>query len=343
MEVTMQPLSRNLMFSVLAALVLALCPSAMASDVDLAAAKKEGQVVWYTSTPIETAQKIAKKFEAETNIKVEMFRSGGSAILRRFLQEQQAGRAAVDVMTTSDPAATASLARKGTFVAFKPKNFDKIVEEGRDKDGYFVAQRLNLMTIYARTDKLAAADLPKTWGDLLDVRYKGKLVMTDPSFTALQLTVVGMMSKTLGWDFYEKLRKNDIMVVQGNQQVSDNIKRGERLVAVGALDSYAADDRKAGHPIVTILPADGTFVIPSPTAVIKGSPNPNAAKAFAEFMIGDAAQSLFPADGGYAARRDIPPPADGVALDKIKILAVDYDYIEKEAARIKKRFNEVFQ
>jgi iron(III) transport system substrate-binding protein len=343
MEVTMQPLSRSLMSSVPAALGLALCSAVMASDVDLAAAKKEGQVVWYTSTPIETAHKIAKQFEAETNIKVEMFRSGGSAILRRFLQEQQAGRAAVDVMTTSDPAATASLARKGTFVAFKPKNFDKIVEEGRDKDGYFVAQRLNLMTIYARTDKLAATDLPKTWGDLLDVRYKGKLVMTDPSFTALQLTVVGMMSKTLGWDYYEKLRKNDIMIVQGNQQVSDNIKRGERLVAVGALDSYAADDRKAGHPIVTILPIDGTFVIPSPTAVIKGSPNPNAAKAFAEFMIGDAAQLLFPADGGYAARRDIPPPADGVALDKIKILAVDYDYIEKEAARIKKRFNEVFQ
>jgi len=343
MEVTMQPPSRNLMLSVLPAFVLALCPAAMASDVDLAAAKKEGQVVWYTSTPIETAQKIAKQFEAETGVKVEMFRSGGSAILRRFQQEQQAGRTAVDVMTTSDPAATASLARKGTFVAFKPKNFDKIVEEGRDKDGYFVAQRLNLMTIYARTDKLAAADQPKTWGDLLDAKYKGKLVMTDPSFTALQLTVVGMMSKTLGWDYYEKLRKNDIMIVQGNQQVSDNIKRGERLVAVGALDSYAADDRKAGHPIVTILPADGTFVIPSPTAIIKGSPNPNAAKAFAEFMVGDAAQSLSPADGGYAARRDIPPPADGVALDKIKILPVDYDYIEKEAVRIKKKFNEVFQ
>ena len=77
-------------------------------------------------------------------------------------------------MTTSDPAATASLARKGTFVAFKPKNFDKIVEEGRDKDGYFVAQRLNLMTIYARTDKLAAADQPKTWGDLHRRQVQGQ-------------------------------------------------------------------------------------------------------------------------------------------------------------------------
>src|SRR5262245_9386946 len=314
-----------------------------ASDVDMAAAKKEGTVVWYTSTPIEQANKIVKLFEDATGIKVEMFRSGGSAILRRFLQEQQAGRTAVDVMTTSDPAATAALARKGTFVAFKPTNFEKVVEEGRDKDGYFVAQRLNLMTIYARSDKLSPAELPKTWSTLTDPKYKGKLVMTDPSFTALQLTVVGMMSKTLGWGYYEKLRQNDIMIVQGNQQVSDNIKRGERLVAVGALDSYAADDRKAGHPIVTVLPEDGTFVIPSPTAVIKGSPNPNAAKAFAEFMIGDAAQSVFPADGGYAARTDIPPPPGGVALDKVKVLPVDYDYVEKESARIKKKFNEIFQ
>src|SRR5262245_15189978 len=323
-------------------LVLAAFPLS-ASEIDLAAAKKEGTVVWYTSTPIEQANKIVKLFEGETGIKVEMFRSGGSAILRRFLQEGQAGRTAVDVMTTSDPAATAALARKGTFVAFKPTNFEKVVEEGRDKDGHFVAQRLNLMTIYARSDKLSPGDLPKTWQDLTDARYKGKLVMTDPSFTALQLTVVGMMSKTLGWNYYEKLRQNDTMIVQGNQQVSDNIKRGERLIAVGALDSYAADDRKAGHPIVTILPEDGTFVIPSPTAVIKGSPSPNAAKALAEFMIDDAVQSVFPADGGYAARKDIPPPTDGVALDKIRIIPVDYDYVEKESGRIKKKFNEVFQ
>jgi iron(III) transport system substrate-binding protein len=314
-----------------------------ASDVDLAAAKNEGKVVWYTSTPIEQGQKIAKLFEEGTGIKVEMFRSGGSAILRRFLQESQAGRTAVDVMTTSDPAATAALARKGTFVAFKPANFDKIIEAGRDKDGYYVAQRLNLMVIYARSDKVAGADLPKTWGDLTDAKYKGKLVMTDPSFTALQLTVVGMMSKNAGWDFYEKLRRNDIMVVQGNQQVSDNVRRGERLIAVGALDSYAAADRKAGHPIVTILPTDGVFVITSPTAVIKGSPNPNAAKLFAEFMISDAAQKIFPADGGYAARKDIAPPAGGVPLDKVKVIPVDYEYVEREAARVKKKFNEIFQ
>jgi iron(III) transport system substrate-binding protein len=322
-------------------LAFAVGPSlAQTSDIDVAAAKKEGRVVWYTSTPIEQANKIVKLFEGETGIKVEMFRSGGSAILRRFLQEQQAGRIATDVMTTSDPSATASLAKKGTFVAFKPRNFERIVAEGRDKDGYFVAQRLNLMTMYARTDKLAAADLPKTWGDLSDARYKGKLVMTDPSFTALQLMVVGMMSKNLGWGFYERLRKNDIMIVQGNQQVSDNIKRGERLIAVGALDSYAADERRAGHPIVTILPADGTFVIPAPTAVIKGSPNPNAQvarrvhdqrrgqRSFRGRRIRSAHGHR--AAGGSGARQDQDDPG------RLRLH-------REEAARLKKKFSEIFR
>jgi iron(III) transport system substrate-binding protein len=229
------------------------------------------------------------------------------------------------------------------FVPFKPKNFDKIPDAAKDKDGQYIAQRLNMMTVYLRTDKVAPGDEPKTWNDLTDPKYKGKLVITDPSFTALQVSVVGMMSKERGWGFYEKLRQNDIMVVQGNQQSSDMIKRGERFIAVGALDSYAAEERAAGHPIKTLYPSDGVFVIPSPTAVIKGGPNPNAAKLFAEFMLSDEVQKIFPADGGFAARSDIAAPAGSPALSSLKILPVDYDYLEKEAPRIKRRFNEVFQ
>jgi iron(III) transport system substrate-binding protein len=133
------------------------------------------------------------------------------------------------------------------------------------------------------------------------------------------------------------------MIVQGNQQVSDMLKRGERLIAVGALDSYAADLKKEGHPIKTLYPPDGLFVIPSPTSVVKGSPNPAAARLFAQFMIGDTAQRIFPADGGYSSRMDIAPPAGSPDLSSLKIMAVDSDLIEKETTRIKRRFNEIFQ
>ena len=113
-------------------------------------------------------------FEKEYGIKVEMFRSGGSAVLRRFQQELDAGRIAADVLTTSDPAASALLARKGMFVPFKPKNFDKIPDAAKDKDGNYIAQRLNMMTIYLRSDKVPPADEPKSWNDLLDRQIQGQ-------------------------------------------------------------------------------------------------------------------------------------------------------------------------
>jgi len=328
----------------LAAALTTISGVACAQDTaDVAKAKAEGKLVWYTSTPIKIGQEIANLFEKEYGIKVEMFRSGGSAILRRFQQEMDAGRVAVDVLTTSEPAAAVAMTKKGIFVPFKPKNFDKIPDAAKDPNGNYIAQRLNMMTHYLRTDKVAAADEPKSWDALTDAKYKGKLVMANPSFTSLMVSVVGMLSQSKGWGYFEKLRANDILIVQGNQQVSDMLKRGERLIAVGALDSYAADGRKAGHPIKTIYPSDGVFVIPSPTSVIKGGPNPNAAKLFAEFMISDTVQKLFPEEGGYSARIDMPAPKDSPDMKSIKINAVDNDYIEKESTRIKKHFDEIFQ
>jgi iron(III) transport system substrate-binding protein len=335
---------RRMTCALTAAILLGLSASAWAGDpIDVAAAKREGKVVWYTSTPIATANKIVKAFETETGVKVELFRSGGSQVIRRFMQEQQAGHLAADVLTTSDPAATATMTRKGIFVAFKPTNFDKVPAEAKDANGAHVAQRLNLITIFVRHDKIADAAAPKTWSDLLDPKYKGQMVTTDPSYTALGLMTVATLAKKFGWGFYEKLRAADTMVVQGNQQVAEMLKNGERLIAAGALDSYAADERKAGHPVATVYPAEGALIIASPTSIVKGGPNPNAAKLLAEFMLSDTAQKFFPEDGGYAARVDIAAPAGSPKLADVKALAVDYDAIEKEAAQVKRKFNEIFQ
>jgi iron(III) transport system substrate-binding protein len=308
----------------------------------MAKAKAEGKVVWYTSTPVATGQKISNMFKEKTGITVDMFRSGGSAVLRRFQQEMDGGRVAVDVLTHSSPAAAIAMTKKGILVPFKPNGFDKIPAEVKDPNGLWIAQRLNLVTFYERADKIADADTPKTWKDALDPKFKGKMVMPDPSFTSLFVSVVGTISKIYGWDYFENLRKNDVMVVEGNQQVSDMLKRGERFLALGT-DSYAYDLRKQGHNVKTLYPTDGVFVISSPTAVIKGSPHPNAAKAFAEFMISPEVQKEFPAFGNFAARTDVNGPEGAPGLGTLKIIPVDFEYINKQTAAIKKKFNEVFQ
>jgi iron(III) transport system substrate-binding protein len=309
--------------------------------VDMAAAKKEGAVTWYTSTPVGPAQKIANIFQAETGIKVELFRSGGSAVLRRFLQEIDARRVVADVMTISDPAGVSALIKRDLLVPFRPRNFDKIRDEVKDPKGYHIAQRVNLAAIIMRSDKNAPA--PKNWTDLIDPKYKGMLVMPDPSYTAIQLMVVGTLSQKYGWEFYQKLRANEIMIVQSHQQVSETLTRGERLIAAEGADQYSWTDRKAGHKVQTIWPTDGAFAIAAPTSIIKGSPHPNAAKALAEFMISDTVQKLFAGEGIYAARADMEPPAGNPPIAKIKLMPVDYDYLEKESKNLKNRFNEIFQ
>jgi spermidine/putrescine-binding protein len=142
---------------------------------------------------------------------------------------------------------------------------------------------------------------------------------------------------------YQKLRANDTMIVQSHQQVAEMLKRGERPIAAEGLDSYTWEDRKAGHKVETLFPADGAFAIAAPTMVVKGSLHPHAARAFAEFMISDTVQKLFPGDGIYAARSDLEPPPGNPPLSQIRLAPIDYDLVERETKKLKDRFNEIFQ
>ena len=253
--------------------------------IDEAAAKKEGSVTWYTSTPVAAGQYIANEFQKKTGIKVEMLRTGGQNVIRRFLQEADSGRVVVDVITMSDMSAANAMTRRGLLVPFKPVGFDKIISGAKDDNGNYIAQRLTLVGMIVRTDKIAAADYPKTWTDLTNPKFKGKLVMADPSFTAIQLVVVAILSQKLGWQFYEGLHKNDTMIVQGHEQIFDMIKRGERLVSAEASDPRIYTGGRMPDNMINIIPAEGAIQVPSPTAIVKGSPHPNAAKLFAQFNL----------------------------------------------------------
>ena len=173
------------------------------------------------------------------------------------MQEAAAGRIYADVMTMSDMSAANAMTRRGLFVPFKPVAFDKVLAEAKDPNGHYVAQRPTLVGMVARTDRVASADLPKTWTDLMHPKYKGRMVMADPSFASLQLMLVATLSQKLGWQFYEGLRRNDTLVVQGNEQVYDMIKRGERVIAAEASDPRIYHGRRDAAQHDRNLSGDG--------------------------------------------------------------------------------------
>jgi iron(III) transport system substrate-binding protein len=309
---------------------------------DRAAAIKEGTLSWYTSTPFPLVQLLADKFTQDTGIKVQLLRSGGEAVLRRFLQEQQAGQAATDVLTMSDAGAANGLTRQGLFVPFRPEGFDKVLDSAKDPKGHWIAQRIHLIGMVVRHDKVAEKDRPKTWSDLKDPKFKGMMVMPDPSFTAIQLIVVGSLSQKLGWDFYHALRKNDTMIVQGHQQVYKTMQQGERVIAAEGSDPRSFNDGKEVPNQSVIYPTEGVLIVSSPVAVIKSARNPNAARLFAEFMVSPVAQQLIAAHAIHSSRTDIAPPAGMPALSAVKSIPADLDHIESNARDIKARFSEIF-
>ncbi len=136
----MRRFARSVCFASLLGIVLFAAPQAGAQTftpdrADEAAARKEGALSWYTSTPVALAQQLADKFQHDTGIKVQLLRTGGQAVLRRLQQEVAAGRPGADVMTMSDAGAANGLVKQGLFVAFRPDGFDKVVSVAKDKDG----------------------------------------------------------------------------------------------------------------------------------------------------------------------------------------------------------------
>jgi len=336
--------TRRAFCAVAATAMLSIALPAFAADtVDVEAAKKEGTVVWYSSTPIDQANKIVAAFEKKYGVKVELFRASGSELLRRFNTELQAGQVAADVLTTSDPEAMGDFGERGIFTAFRPAGADHIPDYLKDPNGMYVGQRLNIVAFYTKTDILPVDKAPKTWDDLLKPEYKGQIVITDPASTVLQLYTVAMIAKDKGWQYFEKLNANGVMIVRGGQQAFDTVKRGERKVAGGTDMSYANAAKMAGEPLEVIYPEDGVFVVPAPSAVLAKAKHPNAAKLLAEFLVSEEGQQVFPESGNYAARTDIAPPPNSPKLTDMKVRPIDYSYVKAQNQATKKKFAEIFQ
>jgi iron(III) transport system substrate-binding protein len=251
--------------------------------------------------------------------------------------------AGADLVTFSDAAAATVMSRLGVFVPFKPVGFDQVVVDAKFPQGHWIAQRVAMYGMPVRTDKVAENDRPKSWAELTNPKFKGKMVMPDPSFTAIQVNVVGMLSRKFGWDFYKALRKNDTMIVQGHQQVYKTLQQGERVIGAEGSDPRTYNKGQTVPNMTMLHPAEGVFIVGSPVAIVKNARHPNAAKLLAEWMLSPVAQMIITQSAIYSPRRDIASPKGQPDLKGVKSIPIDLAYIEAKSRDIKKQFSEIFQ
>ena len=319
-------------------------PPAAAPASVLEAAKKEGKVVWYTSLALPSAEKVAKLFEAAyPGIKVEVNRTGSQRILQRVMQELQANIKNVDVIHTSDAGHFVLLKDKKLLARHVPAGVDVFPAGFKDKDGYYFGLRATLNVIAYNTQKVTAAEAPKTWKDLLDPKWKGKLVTAHPGYSGVISTHVLALVHLYGWEYFQQLAKNSVMLVQSAVDPSGVVASGERPVAVNGGEYTFYQARKKGNPVEIVYPKEGVPLVVSPSAIAAFAPHPNAARLFTDFSFTkDVQQVMADSEGLYSGHPEVQYPADKPKLGDLKLLAPDPEELEKRSEEIKKRFVEFF-
>jgi len=336
-------MTRTLLAALL--LPLALAGPAAAEDATLvAAARKEGKVVWYTSLVLPTAEKVARAFEAAyPGIKVDVNRTGSERILQRVMQELAANIRAVDVIHTSDAGHYVLLKDKGLLARYTPAGVEKFPPGFKDKDGYYYGLRATVTAIAYNTNVVTAAAAPKSWKDLLDPKWKGKLVTAHPGYSGVISTHVLALVNLLGWDYFKQLAGNQLMIVQSANDPSGVVASGERPVAVNGGEYGFYQIKKKGNPVAIVYPREGVPLVVSPTAITSFAPHPAAARLFTDFCFTRALQQLLAdSEGLYTGHPDVTYPADKPKLSELKLLAVDPAELLKRSEEIKKRFMEFF-
>src|SRR5262245_21872664 len=186
-----------------------------AQDARAEAARKEGKVVWYTSLVLPSAEKVAKLFEAAyPGIKVEVHRTGSQRVLQRVMQELQANIKNVDVIHTSDAGHYVLLKDKKLLMKYTPAGGESFPASFKDKDGYHYGLRATVNVIAYNTKAVAAGEAPRSWKDLLDPRWRGKLVTAHPGYSGVIATHVLALVHLYGWDYWKQLAQNKPMLVQ---------------------------------------------------------------------------------------------------------------------------------
>src|SRR2546423_2282512 len=278
----------------LAALVAGLVTAGDAQTPNhLEAARKEGKVVWYTSLVLPSAERVAKLFEtAYPDVKVEVHRTGSQRILQRVMQELQANIKNVDVVHTSDAGHYVLLKEKKLLAKYTPAGVEAFPAGFKDKDGYYYGLRATVNAITYNTKVVSAAEAPKTWKDLLDPKWKGKMVTAHPGYSGVIATHVLALVHLYGWDYFQQLAQNRLMLVQSAVDPAGVVASGERPVAVNGGDYTFYQTRKQGNPIEIVYPKEGVPLVVSPTAIAAGAPHPNAAKLFTDFTFSRELQQV---------------------------------------------------
>ena len=335
------------MRSFAAAMTFALAAPAFAQETTpslLAAAEKEGKLTWYTAVDVKVAEALAKAFKAAyPKIDVEVERSGSERVFQRVNQEYQSNIKNVDVVNSSDASHFIFWKQQKWLAPHTPPDAKKFEAKYTDADGFYHTWRASLSVAGYNTNLVKDGEAPKSYADLLDPKWKGKMAKSHPGYSGTSLTGTFAITKALGWDYLEKLSRQGVQQLQSTTATPKAIASGERAVMVDGNEYNMFMEIDAKSPVKIIYPAEGTPFVNSPSAIFAAAPHPNAARVFQNFLFTAPAQQLLVNVGGMrSVHPEVTEPANRTPLKSLKLLPDDPQAMLPQIADIKKKYTALF-
>jgi iron(III) transport system substrate-binding protein len=268
------------------------------------AAKKEGELVYYTTMTLDQSKTVTDRFEKKYGIKATLFRTGGGPLLNKIFTEARGGRYDWDVVVGRGEMVLPLIERKLVVSYLSPET--KMIEEQLvDKQGYWTAYYVNSYVLGWNTKLVKKQDVPKTYEELLNPRWKGGQISLDTEAYGMMEGLKRVWGKEKGINYFKRLAALDPVLKRGNTERVQLVVAGEYPLII-AYNQTLQRMNSRGAP-VDWLPLEPAVTQVNPIMLAAKAPHPNAARLFYDFVLSKEGQEMLRGFQRIPVRKDVEP------------------------------------
>lgn len=299
-------------------------------------AAAEGSVVFYTSDSQGMVKALSDYWKRKfPKVELSILRKQSPDVAADIEAQRAAGQVRVDVFDFGLPYVVVEWKQKGFVDPYKPVGFAALKPQDKDPDGAFIVKSLLLLSAAFNSDAVKSGDLPKRLSDLLDPKWKDKMLIAHPAHAGNTRTFfMGMLqSKQIDWPFLEKLAKQNVMFTRTNGDAGRMLAAGERVLSpmLTSHNVYAAMDK--GQKVDVHVFEEGAIVAEEVAGILKGAPHPNGARLLMEVLASAEGQEItMKPEFMWPTHPDAKAGPRLADLSKIKTIRVDLKLLADKKA-----------
>jgi|GEM_PF-1247246 len=316
--------SATALFSVFGLIAIGSAAAAEPPAELVAAAQEEGSFTLYASVSEPQIETLLNAFEDKYGIRGEYLRLVSATLIQRFVTSYEAGGNEADLFLDSSP--TAFEMHPELFAPLPAEELPNLAEWPKEWRGEREAVlQTSAMVVQYNTDLVDAADLPKSWMDILDPKWRGQISLTDPRVSNTYLGWLDAMERHHGPEFVERLGQQEITLVQSGAAGAQMVAAGSQALNFPAYPSFTVPLMEAGAPIGWQLMDDPQSTSQASIALVKDGPNPNAAKLFLDWALSDEAIEMMCKAFPLSTPGDLEGEFGCIALTDPEVVRFDVD------------------